>query len=131
MKKPMIVLTVPFVAITVVAFFVYPYLHYPAPSNLDGVYIRYSAHEFGKEWDTMIVAKQRATVNTYQVMRRWKYERVLDGNTQLPEYKKQVSKIRPLDNEAAFVDEESGISYSYDESKQELSAGTTIYKKIK
>lgn len=130
MKRTMLVATIAFVVITSVVFFVYPYLQYAPPENISGVYIRYSEHEFGKEWDTLTVYKQE-TSSAYQVVRRWKYERVLDGTVQLPEYKKQTTKVHPLDNEASFVEEETGISYSYNDDKNELTAGTTIYKKVK
>lgn len=131
MKKTMLLVTIGFVVITTVIFFIYPYLQYSTPTNLSGVYIRYAEHEYGKEWDTLTVYKQDATINSYQVIRRWKYERVLDGAVQLPEYKKQTTKIRLLDNDVSFVEEETGISYSYNDDKNELTAGTTIYKRIK
>jgi len=131
MKKAMLLITIGFVVVTTTVFFVYPYLKYSTPVNLEGVYIRYSEHGFGKEWDTLALYKQEASIDRYRITRRWKYERLLDGQVLSPEYKRTESSIQYLEEERLFVEEETGIRYLYNNRRNELQAGTTIYKKIK
>jgi hypothetical protein len=131
MKKWMLLIAIGFVVVTISVFFIYPYLRYTTPVNLEGVYIRYAEHEFGKEWDTLVINKTGASPDGYQVARRWKYERVLDRKILTPEYKRMKTSIHFLDEEGLFVEEESGIRYSFNNSRNELIAGTTIYKKTK
>ncbi|HEX8316242.1 MAG TPA: hypothetical protein VF609_14670 [Flavisolibacter sp.] len=131
MKKAMLLMAIGFVVVTISVFFIYPYLRYTTPVNLEGAYIRYAEHEFGKEWDTLVIKKTGASRNGYHVVRRWKYERVLDSKVLTPEYKRMKTSIQFLEDEGLFVEEESGIRYSFNNNKNELLAGTTIYKKIK
>ncbi|MEO7982567.1 MAG: hypothetical protein ABI688_00670 [Bacteroidota bacterium] len=46
---------------------------------IPGTYIRFSTQEFGTEYDTLVISLQNQTVNVYRILRKWKYERVLDG----------------------------------------------------
>lgn len=127
----MIVISISFVVITTAVFCIYPFLKQPDAVHLEGVYIRYSEHGFGKEWDTLAIRKIEAPASRYIITRRWNYERILDGQVLAPEYKKRASSASYLDNEALLVDEESGIRYSFNSNRNELMAGTTIYKKLK
>lgn len=131
MKKTMLILSVSFVVLTMAVFFIYPYLKYRASPRFQGVYIRHAEHEFGEEWDTLSIRKQEASNDRYQITRRWKYERALDGRLLSPEYKKQVTNALFLTKEGLLVDEESGLRYRNNDSNNELLAGTTIYKKVK
>lgn len=131
MKKAMIVMAISFVVITTTVFFIYPYLRYPTAVDLDGVYIRYADHQYGKEWDTLALRKTDASASRYLITRRWNYVRILDGKVLAPEYKKEATTANYLEYEALLVDEESGIYYSYNSRRKELMAGTTTYKKIK
>ena len=130
MNKVTVMVAICFVVVTTVIFFIYPYLRYAAPATLSGTYVRYSEHEFGKEWDTLVVAKQTASERSYAITRRWKYERVLDGRTLTPEYKLQKTTGQFLAKESMLVEEESGLRYQFNAKKNELLAGATIYKKI-
>jgi hypothetical protein len=131
MKKAMLSITIGFVVVMTTVFFIYPYLRHTTSVNLEGVYIRYGEHEYGKEWDTLAIHKQDASSDRYLITRRWKYERMLDEQVLTPEYKRTKTAIQFLDKEGLFVEEETGIRYSYNNSRNELLAGTTIYKKIK
>jgi len=130
MKKTMLVLTICFVVITVAVFFLYPYLQYPEAADLEGVYIRSVEHEYGREWDTLVLRRTAASDSRYLITRRWNYERTLDGRVLAPEYKKKATTASYLEKEALLVDEESGMRYSFHRSRNELMAGTTVYKKI-
>jgi hypothetical protein len=131
MKKTMLIVTISFVVVTVAVFFLYPYMRYRSPLTIEGIYIRYSEHEFGKEWDTLAIRESSESVERYTVTRRWRYERVLDGRQIAPEYKRTQTSVQFLQKEGLFLEEESGLRYVYNERKEELMAGTTIYKRIK
>ncbi|MBX2933921.1 MAG: hypothetical protein KF825_06725 [Ferruginibacter sp.] len=75
---------------------------------IPGTYIRSSQNEFGKEYDTLVVSLQSRTANEYKIIRKWRYDRVLDGKPAEPEYK---------------VTESSGI---YDTEKKQLQETETL-----
>jgi hypothetical protein len=97
---------------------------------IPGTYIRFSQHEFGTEHDTLVISVQNANAHQYKIERRWKYERMLDGNKLDPEYKQTT--ISAIYNEKSNLMEETstGSNYSFNIGKKILFAGTTEYKKI-
>lgn len=98
---------------------------------LPGIYTRVSDHEFGKEWDTVVISLQNSAAEEYLIVRRWRYERVLDGQRLEPEYK-VVGTAGFYDSETGLLEEsESRFTYSFDIERKTLFAGTAEYKKLK
>lgn len=95
---------------------------------IPGIYIRLSEHEFGKEYDTLVVSELK---DEFQITRKWKYERVLDGVKQEPEYKQEITTAS-YDNERKLLHEkETGNTMSLDAKEAVLFIGPTKYKKLK
>ena len=58
---------------------------------IPGTYIRFSQHEFGIEYDTLVISLQNESALEYKILRKWKYERVLDNQKIEPEYKRSFT----------------------------------------
>ena len=99
-----------------------------AKNTIPGTYVRMSEHEFGKEYDTLVISEAN---DLFQIQRRWKYERVLDGVNQEPEYKRQNSTASFDANNQKLHENETGNAISYDSNNGTLSIGTTKYQKLK
>ncbi|HMU47883.1 MAG TPA: hypothetical protein PKC72_16040 [Chitinophagaceae bacterium] len=97
-------------------------------ANIPGNYIRFSEHEFGKEYDTLIIAE---IGGQFQITRKWKYERILDGVIQEPEYKQETSTAVYDEKDHLLHENESGNTISFDNAKGTLFIGSTKYKKLK
>ena len=98
---------------------------------LTGTYIRAAQHEFGKEYDTLVVTLRNEASSQYRIVRNWLYERIRDGQALEPEYK-TTSGTAIYDHDAKTLkDEKTGIIYSVDPSGQKLYAGSTRYDKLK
>jgi hypothetical protein len=98
---------------------------------IPGTYFRFSEHEFGSEWDTLTIKGSNSGLTMFQIVRKWKYERVLDGQRIEPEYKRQVTSGIYDENSHFLKDTDTGNIYSFDLAKNTVSTGETIYKKIK
>jgi len=98
---------------------------------IPGTYIRYSQHEFGREWDTLTIQKSNSDLTVFQILRKWNYERIMDGHKIQPEYKRQSSSGIYDEEEHVLKDTETGDVYTFDLAKHTVSTGETIYKKIK
>ena len=97
-------------------------------SNLfPGTYVRSSEHEFGKEYDTIIIS---ALHDEFKVTRRWRYERVLDGVVQEPVYKVKVTTAYYDVKFRLLHENETGNRFSIDKGEGILFVGATKYKKI-
>ncbi len=95
------------------------------------MYIRFSQHEYGTEYDTLMLSLQNKTTGEYKIVRKWKYERVLDGVAISPEYKR-VTTSRIFDPVHGLLQEsETAVLFSFDFNKGLLFSGSTRYKKIK
>jgi len=100
-------------------------------SFIPGTYIRFSEHEYGKEYDTLAITLQNGAAKEYKITRRWRYERVLDGQNMEPKYKIKTTTAL-LDGEQSLLREtQSGDSYSFDPRKNVVYVGGNAYKKIK
>lgn len=98
---------------------------------IPGTYIRYSEHEFGREWDTLTIQKSNNELTVFEILRKWNYERILDGQKIQPEYKRLFSSGIYDEEEHVLKDTETGEVYTFDFAKHTVSTGETIYKKIK
>ena len=93
---------------------------------IPGTYIRFSSHEFGKEYDTLAITLLNATANEYNITRRWRYERTdLPSNYQLII---TAGIYYPKDN--ILEDMESGDLLTFDPNQNCLFIGTLKYQKL-
>lgn len=97
---------------------------------IPGTYTRFSQHEYGTEHDTMVITLQNSTANEYKILRKWKYERVLDGSAIEPEYKRMTtSGIYSVRNKV-LQETETGDLFSFDVKGKLLFNGSTKYQKL-
>lgn len=102
----------------------------PVREFIPGTYIRFSQHEFGTEYDTLVISLQNDPADEYKIVRKWKYERVLDGQSIEPEYKR-VTTTAIYSAENKFLRETNlGDTYSFDTNAKLLFNGPIKYKKI-
>lgn len=97
---------------------------------IPGTYIRSAVHEFGSEYDTVVITLQNEQAREYRITRRWKYERVLDGQSLEPEYKRQITTAIYNSSRKVLREMETGDQYSFDPKEQVLFIGSTKYKKL-
>lgn len=100
-------------------------------ASLPGTYIRASQHEYGKEFDTLVVSLQNEAANEFKLNRRWRYERVLDGKAIEPEYKNTTTAAVYDEATKQLKETETGDTYSFDPASKTLFAGSTKYEKLK
>ena len=93
-----------------------------------GTYVRSSEHEFGKEYDTLTISE---IGGQFQVERKWRYERVLDGVAQEPEYKQETTTAVYDEKHHLLNENETGNTISFDQKENILYIGSTKYKKLK
>ena len=98
---------------------------------IPGTYIRFSEHEFGKVYDTLAITLQNELANEYRIVRRWRYERVLDGRKIEPEYKIRTTTALFDENRKLLTESESQLIYTFDPAKDVMYAGKNAYHKIK
>lgn len=98
---------------------------------IPGTYVRSEVREFGRIEDTITIKIQHPDVNSFLIEQRWRYERVLDGVAQEPEYK-VITDQGIYDTEKKLLQNQRNLRvYSFDEKKQVLYNGTMIFQKIK
>jgi hypothetical protein len=96
----------------------------PIPGFIPGTYIRYTEHEFGHEFDTLVIHRHS---DLYTIERRWKYERILDGQPIEPEYKRTITT--GIWNKGILAEQQTGTYYSFDPKQNCLFSGETRYIK--
>lgn len=98
---------------------------------IPGTYIRAAQHEFGSEQDTIIVSVLNASSNEFKIMRRWRYERVVDGKPIEPEYK-VTDNTGVYSSETKMLQESSTLeNYSFDPKQNIMFTGDIKYQKLK
>jgi hypothetical protein len=95
---------------------------------IPGTYIRFSKHEFGTEYDTLVITLQNE--DEYRILRKWKYERVLDGERIEPEYKRTVTSGVYNSTHKLLQETETGDMYSFDIKQKILFNGPVKYQKL-
>lgn len=98
---------------------------------IPGTYIRSAEHEFGAEHDTVIISLQNNAANEYKLVRKWKYERVLDGKRLEPEYKNTSTSAIFNTDSKLLQETETADTYSFAPAQKAMFAGTTKYVKLK
>jgi hypothetical protein len=97
---------------------------------IPGTYIRFSHHEMGREWDTLVLSLQNEGAGQFRIEKKWKYERQLDGQVLEPEYKKSVSAGIYDIKDQLLRDEGTGATFTFDSKRNQMFAGAIAYKKI-
>lgn len=97
---------------------------------IPGTYIRFSKHEFGTEYDTLIISLQNSNADEYRILRKWKYERVMDGSTIEPEYKRNITSGIYNSTHRLLQENETGDIYSFDVRHKILINGPVKYQKL-
>jgi hypothetical protein len=97
---------------------------------IPGTYIRFSRHEFGTEYDTVVIALQNNSANQYKILRKWKYERILDGSTVEPEYKRLTTSGVYNADHKLLQENNTGDIYSFDIKQKILFNGPVKYQKL-
>lgn len=97
---------------------------------IPGTYIRFSQHEFGDEYDTLVISLQNKSALEYKILRKWKYERMLDNQKIEPEYKRSFTSGIYNDKNRLLRENETGGIYSFDVKQKILFNGAVKYKKL-
>ena len=103
----------------------------PVQDFIPGTYARHSEHEYGKEFDTLIISVQNRIPNEYSILRKWKYERVLDGERLEPEFKQIITTGIYNAKNKLLQESQTLAVYTFDPDRTVLFAGKTQYKKVK
>lgn len=98
---------------------------------IPGTYIRQSQNEFGKEYDTLMVSLQSKSANEYKIVRKWRYDRVLDGKPMEPEYKQTESSGIYDADKKQLQETETLEFFTFDVEKKFLFNGANKFTKIK
>ncbi len=98
---------------------------------IPGTYIRFSQHEFGKEYDTLVISLQNESASQYNILRKWRYERVLDGKSIEPEYKQENSSAIYNPETKVLQETETLDLFTFNIEKKLLFNGTNQFTKIK
>ena len=97
---------------------------------IPGTYIRFSQHEYGTEYDTLVISLQNKTANEYKILRKWKYERMLDGEKIEPEYKRSLTSGIYNSTHKLLQENETSNIYSFDVKQKILFNGPIKYQKL-
>lgn len=98
---------------------------------MPGTYVRSELHEFGQIEDTVTIKLQHSDVHSFVIEQRWKYERVLNGVPQEPEYKVITDQGIYNPKTKLLQNQRNLLHYSFDREKQVVYFGTLSFKKIK
>ena len=93
---------------------------------IPGTYIRFSSHEFGKEYDTLVIALLNITANEYTITRRWRYEKT----DSTPNYQLITTAGIYYPEDKVLEDIESGDLLTFDPKQSCLFIGTLKYQKL-
>jgi len=97
---------------------------------IPGTYIRFSKHEFGTEFDTLVISLQNKSALEYKILRKWKYERMLDDQKIEPEYKRSFTSGIYNGKNRVLRENETGDMYSFDVKQRTLFNGPIKYQKL-
>jgi hypothetical protein len=100
-------------------------------ASIPGTYARTSEHEFGREWDTLAVSVQNASAYQYKLVRRWRYERILDGKLLEPEYKITTTTAVYYAAGKTLQETNTGKRLSFEPKTATLFSGSNKYEKLK
>lgn len=97
---------------------------------IPGTYVRSEVNEFGRVEDTIKITIQHREVNSFLIEQRWRYERVIDGVRQEPEYK-VIADQGIYDPERKLLQNQRNLLlYSFGIKDRTLYFGVFTFKKI-
>ena len=99
-------------------------------SFIPGVYVRFSEHEFGKEFDTLDIKMLNASAGEFKITRRWRYERVGEDGKLQPEYKLTVTTVVYDPAHHILQERRYGKIYSFDMNAGCLFNGPNKFQKL-
>jgi len=97
---------------------------------IPGTYVRASQNEFGKRYDTLVFSLQNESANQYQILRKWRYDRVLDGKPLKPEYKRDKTSGFYSSQKKVLEETETLELFTFDPEKGLLFNGTNSFTKL-
>jgi len=97
---------------------------------IPGTYIRSSQNEFGKAYDTLVISLQNKSASEYQILRKWRYDRVLDGKPIEPGYKQGKSSGLYNPEKNVLQETETLELFTFDIERKLLFNGTNQFNKI-
>ena len=98
--------------------------------SVPGIYTRYSEHEFGFEFDTLVIEMVNKEDHYFTIERRWKYQRVLDGKRLTPDYKLIKNMGRFFPEHKNLRVNETGEYYYFNLKQRTLLTGSIQYQKL-
>ncbi len=98
---------------------------------IPGTYSRESDGEFGKSYDTLVISLQNKAANQFKIVRRWRYDRVLDGKPLEPEYKITETSADYDVESKSLKENETLQAFTFDTEKKLLFDGPNQFIKIK
>lgn len=98
-------------------------------SFIPGTYVRQAHHEMGTEHDTLIISHINREGH-FQILRKWRYDRVINGQHLLPKYKQEKTSGLYNSEKKVLQETESGDAISFVPDQNLLIAGTTQYMKV-
>ena len=101
-----------------------------AKETIPGIYIRQSEGEFSKAIDTLIISANNEEAGTYLIIRKTRFNRIVDGKLQPPEYKAEKMIADYNEKSQQLQDMKTGRLFSFNVKTNELLFGTETYQKI-
>lgn len=98
---------------------------------IPGTYSREAVGEFGKSYDTLEITLQNKSANQFKIIRRWRYNRVMDGKAIEPEYKITETNGAFNSETKSLQETETLEAFTFDIKKKMLYEGANQFKKIK
>ncbi len=102
----------------------------PVLQHIPGTYFRFSKHEYGTEYDTLSIAELNRKAGQFRIIRRHKYERVIEGNLTEPEYRITMSTGFFNAEGMTLRENETGIIFSFDADMNLLFDGAITYRRL-
>jgi hypothetical protein len=97
---------------------------------IPGTYVHHSENEYGKGFDTLVISLQNESANEYKIVRKTRYNRILDGKALEPDYKtKTTSGIYDADKKLLQESQSLNI-FTFNVSQKILLTGTNQFNKI-
>ncbi len=101
-----------------------------AKESMPGIYTRQSEGEFSKAMDTLIISANNEKAGTYLIIRKTRFNRIVDGKLQPPEYKTEKMIAGYNEKNQQLQDMKTGRLFSFNVKTNELLFGTETYQKI-
>ncbi len=98
---------------------------------IPGTYIRTAHTEFGQAHDTLIISLQNKSAGEYKILRKWRYDRVLDGKPIEPEYNVTETTGFYVSEKKLLQETQTLESFTFEVEKKLMFNGPNKFTKIK